>query len=404
MTSAGLKTESYFRELRLFLEEICCNLCRFRHVEEDGAAPEDVRITQESYLGGDEFADIRVQVKQLAPYFLEVRYGYSASQIQTSLSRKYGPGRRLGGASKVVVLMDPHASASWAEVEPTCRLQDGLQLEVWDESSLFLKLRRYFGIEVDSISEENILRIRTAVDQASGKYAFEETWTGDSLQEALIWHQGFWRLKQLREGGHLAGRNIMPPGMYKDVAVVMADLCAFSSYVRDTRRDEVIRDCLTTFYAKARYEILNTGGMMYQFVGDAVLGLYGIPDQRDGYLESAFACSQALLDIGNSVSNKWQGQIDNVQCAKGLHIGIALGDMQIVSLRPFGRAHLGGIGEVINLASRLLAHAGPSEIVASNAYFQALGPSYRTQFSDCQPLDVRNMGRVRAWKSVAPAL
>ena len=143
--------------------------------------------------------------------------------------------------------------------------------------------------------------------------------------------------------------------------------------------------------------------MKTQFVGDAVLGLYGIPDQRDGYLESAFACSQALLDIGNSVSNKWQGQIDNVQSARGLHIGIALGDMQIVSLRPFGRAHLGGIGEVINLASRLLAHAGPSEIVASNAYFQALSPSYQTEFGDCQPLDVKNMGTVRAWKSVPQA-
>ena len=61
---------------RLFLEEICCNLCRFQHVAEDGVAPEAVRIDQECYLGLPKaFADIRVQVPGAAPYFVEVDWG-----------------------------------------------------------------------------------------------------------------------------------------------------------------------------------------------------------------------------------------------------------------------------------------------------------------------------------------
>jgi hypothetical protein len=348
--------ESYLRELRLFLEEICCNLCRFRHASLEGVDPEQVRITQESFLGTpDAFADIRVHVKDQKPYFIEVKYGYSPAQVLTSLARKYGPRMRLDGASKVIVMLDRQAQSMSPNLaaEIQASLHPELQLEIWSEDDLISMLRESFGIRIDSISEENVLEIRNAVDQAKGLYAFEDTWTGDGVQQALVWHYGFWRLKQLRVHQGLTPRTIMPPGMYKNVVVVMADLCSFSSYVRDTRQDEVIRQCLTTFYAKARYEILNTGGMMYQFVGDEVIGLYGVPDQAEGYMEAALECAKALLDIGNSVSHEWQRQIDRVQTVRGLHVGIAIGDMQVVSLRPFSRAHLGGIGDVINLSARL---------------------------------------------------
>lgn len=269
MTEILRKSESYRRELRLFLEEICCNLCRFLHAQQDGVAPHDIRITQETYLGAiGAFADIRVQVKDDPPYFIEVKYGYSQDQILTSLKRKYGEGTWLGGASKVVVVLDPRASASFAELAGKIEsiLQPGLQLELWDEGTLLGMLRENFGIDLDAISEQHVLEMREAVDNAKGQYAFQDTWSKDQLQQTLIWHYGFWRLRQLRASGRVTPPAIMPPGSYRNVVVVMADLCSFSSYVRDTRQDDVVRHCLTMFYAKARYEILNTGGMMYQFV------------------------------------------------------------------------------------------------------------------------------------------
>jgi len=260
-------------------------------------------------------------------------------------------------------------------------------------------LRASFGVEVNSISESEVLEMHSAVDRAQGRCAFEETWTNDGLQNSLVWHYGFWRLKQLRQGYGLTPRMIVPPGMYPGVVTVMADLCGFSGYVKDTRKDEIIRHCLTTFYSKARYSILNTGGMMYQFVGDQVIGLYGIPDHPEGYVESAFDCAKALVDIGNSVSHEWQRQIDSVQKVRGVHIGICIGEMQVVSLRPFSRAHISGIGDVINLAARLLAHAGPSQIVASNTYYQALAPEYQAAFREAAPVEARNVGTIRAWQA-----
>ena len=190
--------------------------------------------------------------------------------------------------------------------------------------------------------------------------------------------------------------------MYRDVAVLIADVCSFSSYVRDTPNDEVVRNALTSFYSKARYEILNTGGMLYQFVGDEVIGLYGIPDSTDGYLKSALDCARSLTQVGVSVCHDWQQHIDRVQAAEGVHIGMSLGDVQVVSLRPFGRAHLGAVSDGINMAARFLAYARQGEVVASNAFFQALAPDLQAEFTRLDPLDARNLGRINAWRLGAP--
>jgi len=79
-------------------------------------------------------------------------------------------------------------------------------------------------------------------------------------------------------------------------------------------------------------------------------------------------------------------------------VGIALGDLQVVSLRPFSRLHVGAIGDCINIASRLLAQAGPGEIVLSNAFYQQLEEHRQVSCDEIEPVDARNVGRIRAWK------
>jgi hypothetical protein len=105
-------------ELRLFLEEVLCDLCRYRHVA-DGIRPEDVRIQQEVYLGRlGAFADIKVTVPGSAPYFVEVKYGYPPEKVVRHLERKFGaatPGGRE--AAKLVLVIDAASSGDWPATE-----------------------------------------------------------------------------------------------------------------------------------------------------------------------------------------------------------------------------------------------------------------------------------------------
>jgi class 3 adenylate cyclase len=142
----------------------------------------------------------------------------------------------------------------------------------------------------------DLLDVRDAIDRAKGLHAFGPDYQGSNLGASLLWHLGFWRVGALRQrwiathpGERFSKRAVLPPGTYHDVAVIMADLTAFSSYVRDTRDERVVRDCLTAFYAKSRHQIINAGGMLYQFLGDAVIALFGVPDRPGDYLATRWS-------------------------------------------------------------------------------------------------------------------
>ena len=188
------------------------------------------------------------------------------------------------------------------------------------------------------------------------------------------------------------------PTLYPNVAVVYADLTGFSGYVRDTPRSRTIRDCLKAFCAKSRYQIINDGGMLYQFLGDAVIGLFGIPSSSPTDIAGCFDSARSLLMIGDSVSNEWQRQLDRIQPGGGAHIGMALGNLDILSLQPFSRTHVGAVGDTINMAARLSNEATSGQIVASNGIYQGLPRKAQALFTETPPVEARNVGRIRAWR------
>lgn len=401
------RDESFLDELRLFLEGVCCELCRFEHVAQDGFVPEHVGIRQEVALGVGGFADILVAPRGRPSYFVEVDYGYSERRLLESLRRKYGRQTvDATGATKLVLVIDAGARPDWRALETTVRaeLRPGLELEVWDEARLRDLVRRRFDVDVTSFErEDDLLTVRAAIDDAKGRHAFGDGFVADALHSTLLWYLGFWRLRQLRDGGRKSAREMLSPGLYPGVVVIMADLSGFTSYVRDTRDDSVVRRSLTAFAAKTRYQIINDGGMLYQFLGDAVIALFGVPERGADDVTRAMTCAKALLDIGASVATEWQRQIDHVQVAAGMHIAMTVGDLQILSFQPFSRAHIGAVGDSINLAARLNGLAGTGEIVASNSFYQRLPETERAEFAEMEPVEAKNLGRVRAWKRAARA-
>jgi adenylate cyclase len=395
-------------ELRLLIEELCCELSRFEHVSHDGLAPEHVQIDREVTLGQpDAFADIRVRSRRGETYFIEVKFGRADEEILHSLTRKYAqPSDVVRQASRVVLVLDRRGRTDWEALMRAVRELLGganLTLEVWDEERFAAALWTHFGVELGEIAPERLVDVRQAIDHAKGFRAFGgeslQTYEHDNLKAQLLWHFGFWRLRQIRELRQLGPREIVPPGHYREVVVVLGDLCSFSGFVRDTPNGEVIRENLTSFYSKARYQIINSGGMLYQFVGDEVIGIFGLPDHARGYIEAAYETARALCSIGRSVAHQWQRKIDREQSAVGLHAGVALGDLHLLSLRPFSRTHLGFIGDCINVASRLMSHATVDEIIVSKSFYQRLSASARGNFCPNEPIEAKNAGRIKAWKT-----
>jgi len=402
----SVKEQTQLTEVRLLLEELCCELCRFEHSLDEGNCPQAVRFDREYYLGKPgAYADIRVVPGASPPYIIEVKFGYSLNILLRHLKRKYSElTPALEGISKLVLVINSEDRPDWSQIESQVAdcLAPGLELEVWSERRLIQFLRDQYHTEIPNITLSNLAEVRHSIDRAQGYLAFGgeslDVYEHDSLKAELLWHLGFWKVRHLQETNQLQPREVLPPGYYRGVVVLLADMCSFSSYVRDTPDERIVRECLTSFYSKARYQIINNGGMLYQFVGDEVIGLFGVPDQSNDYAQAALDTAESLISIGNSVSHHWQRHIDRVQESGGVHVGLSVGSLQIVSLRPFGRTHVGAVGDCINVAARLMASAKSGEVVVSNSFIQHLDGSVHSRFQEIEPVDGKNVGRIKAWK------
>jgi len=392
----------FLRQLRLFLEELCCEIARFEVVGHHDLGAEEVTVAREVDLGvPGAFADVVVRAPGRAPFFIEVKYGYATDRMVEHFVRKYRePSPAVPGADRVIVVVDREGRADWRQLETRLRkvTHRGLGLELWDEARLRELIFACFGVSLGPMTSEGLSELRQAIDDIKWRWAFGERHVENPLKTSLLWHFGYSRLLQLHKLHKLAPEEILPPRRLRNAVVLLADLSSFSSFVRDTRDDEVMRNALTTFYSNSRYAVINTGGMMSQFVGDEVLALFGVPDVQDGYAKRALDCARALLHIGSSVSNRWQREIDRVQPSGGVHIGMAMGDIQSVLFRPFSRSHVGIVGDAVNLAARLLAQAATNEIVVSNAYFQTLPDREQASFQEMEPLEAKNVGLIKCWK------
>lgn len=394
------------RQVMLFLEEICCDLCKYRHIVEEGHQPDLVKVHREVQISpeAERFGDIRVYIKnddQREAYFLEVVYGYNLEKIVGTIAYKYGKDIHIDSLCNKLIILTSKMNSD--DIEPlkkdiTTVLNPGLSIEIWDETHFIDMINKFFCVHIKNISEKELLTVRTAIDEAKWKFTYGEDNESRQQLPQLMWHFGTWDLRRFYQEYNYRPEEVLKPGMYEHVAILMADLSGFSSYVRNTPDQSISRDSLSKFYSAARYAIHNSGGMLYQFVGDEVVGIFGIPVTDGDYIEHAVDCAEALIEIGKSVSVDWQREIDHSMDASGVHIGIAMGNLNLLRLRPFSTHHIGFFGDSINLTARLMNEAEQNEIVVSNVFHRQLHRSYAKRFSSMAPVKAKNIGDILCWK------
>lgn len=392
----------YEGHIRLFLDELYCEVLRYEHAEQLKLPPEKVEVWREVYLGeSGSYADIFVQVEGGPKYYLEIKLGMDGHEVVEDLAREYGPEDSFHpGVSDLKCIVNTADYSDWKEIEKESRkkVHPGLKLEFIDRKQVVDKIKKRFGVEIADFDPATLLQVRDAIDKQKWLNAFGEEYADSPLRDMLLWNFSSWQLANIAKNHGLLPHNILQPKLYKGVVILMADLCSFSAYVRDSRDPAFTRLRLETFYSKARTAIQNHGGMMYQIVGDEVVGIFGLHDTGTDYMEQAVKCSRALADIGYSVASDWQSGLDRVQDKHGVHMGMAIGDLSMVPFRPFSSTQVGFLGEGINLAARLMGKSGPGEVVCSNLLYERLPPHLADQFVEEEPAEAKNMGKFQCWR------
>jgi adenylate cyclase len=399
-------TARFDSELGSFVDEISADLCRFECAAAAGCVPSDISIEREVTLAPDVHADIRVSPPNGPPFFVENKLAYPVADLVARIRRKFGaPSPAWRGARRLAVLLDRATVPASTDIDATLRdAVPGLSVELWDVKDFLRRVRETFGAEITAISRAGLLDVRAAIEQAQWQLAYEGKFAGDVRTTTLLWHFSPWELARLHREEGLTPNDLLQPRLYDEAIVVMADMCSFSSYVRDTRDPAMIHRRLTEYYSLARYAVLNEGGMLYQFVGDEVVGVFGLYGSAATATAQALRCARMLCEAGNAVSTAWQRSLDRVQPSRGVHIGVGMGPLGLLAWRPFSRTHVGFIGEPLNLAARLMGEAKADEIITTNTFYSALDVDTRGIFAEAGAIEAKNVGRIQGWRTTYDAL
>ena len=140
-------------------------------------------------------------------------------------------------------------------------------------------------------------------------------------------------------------------GQRREISVLFADIRGFTSFSERTDPEQLV-NVLNRYLSLAGEEILNVGGTIDKFLGDAVMAWFNAPiPQKDHPILAA----RAALNISRSLNelNKTMPEEMRLNFGIGLHVGEAI--LGLVGTEK--RMEYTAIGDCINTAKRIQEHA-----------------------------------------------
>lgn len=154
-------------------------------------------------------------------------------------------------------------------------------------------------------------------------------------------------------------------GEITEVTVLMADLRGFTSFAERTSPDAVVA-MLNTYYGAAVPVILDAGGTVVQFVGDAMMAIFNAPVRQPDH---ALRATRAGLRLHEAIAAAAAGHDGWPRFRVGINTGPALvGNIGADQMRNFT-----AIGDTTNLAARLEGLAEPGQVVIGPGTLDRLG-------------------------------
>lgn len=255
-----------------------------------------------------------------------------------------------------------------------------ISFELWEASHIRNLIKAEFGLELASFSTEDL-----------------EDFLYDSQKEID-------RVIELKRSANLKPpskfilRGELKSKEYKSVIVITADFCSYTRFVNASGHDkELVISVMSRFYEEVSKTIDDHQAVLDKFMGDGVLFYWIVKNSFAGVAEVVDACIGSLIGLSLKLAEEWQEHIDQFVDVKGMRCGGAIGEVLFITEKLLGDASFHAIGDCINLAARLQATAPPNHLVVSNTVKTKVFKE-DASFEDISPLEVKNIGNVKAWK------
>jgi class 3 adenylate cyclase len=152
------------------------------------------------------------------------------------------------------------------------------------------------------------------------------------------------------------------------VTVLMSDIRSYSTIAEHADPTQLAGQ-LNTHRAAMNKAILGEGGTVMQFVGDAVMAVFGAPFPQLDHPDRAVAAAAAMHALQAEINATW---LDAGLPEFGLGLGLSTGEAAAALLGSVEHLEYTLVGDTVNLAQRLQQFAAAGETVISLATKNAL--------------------------------
>jgi class 3 adenylate cyclase/FixJ family two-component response regulator len=152
------------------------------------------------------------------------------------------------------------------------------------------------------------------------------------------------------------------------VTVVMSDIRGYSTIAEDAD-PTVLAHQLNEHRAEMNRAILSEGGTVMQFVGDAVMAVFGAPLPESDHARRALRAARGMHAAQTAVNARWAGER---LPPFYLGIGLSTGEVAAALLGSEERLEYSLVGDSVNLCQRLQQFALGGETVLSEPTYRAL--------------------------------
>jgi adenylate cyclase len=152
------------------------------------------------------------------------------------------------------------------------------------------------------------------------------------------------------------------------VTVLMSDIRSYSTIAEHADPSQLAGQ-LGTHRAAMNQAILGQAGTVMQFVGDAVMAVFGAPFPQDDHADRAVAAAVAMHALQADINQAWERA---GMPAFGLGLGLSTGEAAAALLGSAERLEYTLVGDTVNLSQRLQQLAAAGETVLSEATVKAL--------------------------------
>jgi len=152
------------------------------------------------------------------------------------------------------------------------------------------------------------------------------------------------------------------------VTVLMCDIRSYSTIAEHADPSQLAGQ-LSVHRAAMSSAIVGEGGTVMQFVGDAVMAVFGAPFPQEDHADRAVAAARAMQAEQRNINERWEAE---GLPPFGIGLGLSTGDTAAALLGSDERMEYTVVGDTVNLAQRLQQLADPGETVLSEATNKAL--------------------------------